>query len=142
MVCRICADARRFHVLAPLPPSLFMLLHLLSPFCPPLLCLPALPHPMSLIGDLKSFTAAKEKLIGWYHTGPKLGKNDLQIDELMARYTPNPCLCIIGTSCGSCFCLFIYFPCAQTQSQPPHARVLTAPPFNDTQDTLLVLSQM
>lgn len=38
---------------------------------------------------------AKEKLIGWYHTGPKLGKNDLLINDLMAKYTPNPCLCII-----------------------------------------------
>ena len=53
--------------------------------------------------------AAKEKLVGWYHTGPKLGKNDLQINDLMSKYTPNPCLCIIGMRghcrTNSCVCL-------------------------------------
>eukprot|EP00123_Amoebidium_parasiticum_P009310 comp19392_c0_seq1/m.22413 comp19392_c0_seq1/g.22413 ORF comp19392_c0_seq1/g.22413 comp19392_c0_seq1/m.22413 type:complete len:324 (-) comp19392_c0_seq1:238-1209(-) len=38
---------------------------------------------------------AKEKLVGWYHTGPKLRQNDLEINELLRRYTPSPCLCII-----------------------------------------------
>ncbi|CEJ94490.1 Putative 26S proteasome regulatory subunit rpn-8 [[Torrubiella] hemipterigena] len=38
---------------------------------------------------------AKEKLIGWYHSGPKLRASDLQINELFKRYTPNPLLVII-----------------------------------------------
>ncbi|KOS23100.1 26S proteasome regulatory subunit rpn-8 [Escovopsis weberi] len=38
---------------------------------------------------------AREKLIGWYHTGPKLRASDLQINELFKRYTPNPLLVII-----------------------------------------------
>lgn len=38
---------------------------------------------------------AREKLIGWYHSGPKLRVSDLQINELFKRYTPNPLLVII-----------------------------------------------
>lgn len=38
---------------------------------------------------------AKERLIGWYHSGPKLRASDLQINELFKRYTPNPLLVII-----------------------------------------------
>lgn len=35
------------------------------------------------------------KLIGWYHTGPKLRGSDLEINELFKRYTPHPLLVII-----------------------------------------------
>lgn len=38
---------------------------------------------------------AKEKLIGWYHSGPKLRSSDLEINELFKRYTPNPVLVIV-----------------------------------------------
>lgn len=38
---------------------------------------------------------AKERLIGWYHSGPKLRASDLQINELFKRYTPHPLLVII-----------------------------------------------
>ncbi|SCU78453.1 LAMI_0A04676g1_1 [Lachancea mirantina] len=39
---------------------------------------------------------AKEKLIGWYHSGPKLRSADLKINELFKRYTQkNPLLLII-----------------------------------------------
>lgn len=38
---------------------------------------------------------AREKLIGWYHSGPRLRASDLQINELFKRYTPNPLLVII-----------------------------------------------
>ncbi|EPE07712.1 26s proteasome regulatory subunit rpn-8 [Ophiostoma piceae UAMH 11346] len=38
---------------------------------------------------------AREKLIGWYHSGPKLRSSDLEINELFKRYTPNPLLVII-----------------------------------------------
>lgn len=38
---------------------------------------------------------AKEKMIGWYHSGPKLRKSDLEINELFKRYTPNPVLVVI-----------------------------------------------
>lgn len=38
---------------------------------------------------------AREKLVGWYHSGPKLRASDLEINELFKRYTPNPLLVII-----------------------------------------------
>ncbi|KAI8617876.1 26S proteasome regulatory subunit rpn-8 [Chytriomyces sp. MP71] len=38
---------------------------------------------------------AKEKMVGWYHTGPKLRPSDLEINELFKRYVPNPVLVII-----------------------------------------------
>ncbi|CAJ0586425.1 unnamed protein product, partial [Mesorhabditis spiculigera] len=39
--------------------------------------------------------AAKEKIVGWYHTGPKLHKNDIAISEQMKRFCPHPVLVII-----------------------------------------------
>uniref|UniRef100_A0A7E4VNM4 26S proteasome non-ATPase regulatory subunit 7 n=1 Tax=Panagrellus redivivus TaxID=6233 RepID=A0A7E4VNM4_PANRE len=39
--------------------------------------------------------AAKEKIVGWYHTGPKLSKNDIAINEQLKRFTPNPVLVIM-----------------------------------------------
>ena len=57
--------------------------------------------------------AAKEKIVGWYHTGPKLSKvcklylrsfsyfvfalfqNDIAINEQLKRFTQNPVLVII-----------------------------------------------
>ncbi|VDK51810.1 unnamed protein product [Cylicostephanus goldi] len=39
--------------------------------------------------------AAKEKIVGWYHTGPKLHKNDIAINEQMKRFVPHPVLVII-----------------------------------------------
>jgi len=37
----------------------------------------------------------REKLVGWYTTGPKIRPGDLQIDRLVRRYTPNPVMVII-----------------------------------------------
>ncbi|KAI6182903.1 Mov34/MPN/PAD-1 family protein [Aphelenchoides bicaudatus] len=39
--------------------------------------------------------AAKEKIVGWYHTGPKLCKNDIVINEQLKRFMPNPVLIVI-----------------------------------------------
>ncbi|KAI4464730.1 eukaryotic translation initiation factor 3 subunit f-related [Holotrichia oblita] len=38
---------------------------------------------------------AREKVVGWYHTGPKLHQNDIAINELIRRYCPNSTLVII-----------------------------------------------
>nr|CAG4651958.1 EOG090X08WI [Triops cancriformis] len=38
---------------------------------------------------------AKEKIVGWYHTGPKLHPNDVAINELIRRYCPNSVLVVI-----------------------------------------------
>ena len=48
------------------------------------------------MGDMFKKVNAREKLIGWYHTGPKLRASDLEINELFKRYTPNPLLVIIN----------------------------------------------
>ncbi|KAJ1955293.1 proteasome regulatory particle subunit [Linderina pennispora] len=45
--------------------------------------------------DMFKKVNAKEKLIGWYHNGPKLRSSDLQINELFKRYTANPVLVVI-----------------------------------------------
>lgn len=39
---------------------------------------------------------AKERIVGWYHTGPKLHPNDIRINELLKRFNPNSVLVIIG----------------------------------------------
>ena len=38
---------------------------------------------------------AKEQVVGWYHTGPKLHQNDILIDDLVRKYCPNSVLVII-----------------------------------------------
>ncbi|KLJ10132.1 26S proteasome regulatory subunit rpn-8 [Blastomyces silverae] len=47
------------------------------------------------MSDMFKKINAREKLIGWYHSGPKLRAADLEINELFKRYTPNPLLVII-----------------------------------------------
>lgn len=47
------------------------------------------------MGDMFKKVNAKEKLIGWYHTGPKLRASDLEINELFKKYTTNPLLLIV-----------------------------------------------
>ena len=33
--------------------------------------------------------SAREKIVGWYHTGPKLNANDMEINELVSKFNPN-----------------------------------------------------
>lgn len=47
------------------------------------------------MNDMFKKVNAREKLIGWYHSGPKLRASDLLINELFKKYTPNPLLVII-----------------------------------------------
>lgn len=47
------------------------------------------------MNDMFKKINAREKLIGWYHSGPKLRASDAEINELFKRYTPNPLLVII-----------------------------------------------
>ncbi|EFO27109.1 26S proteasome non-ATPase regulatory subunit 7 [Loa loa] len=39
--------------------------------------------------------AARERVVGWYHTGPKLCQNDIVINEQLKRFTCNPVLVVI-----------------------------------------------
>jgi len=41
---------------------------------------------------------AREKVVGWYSTGPKIRPPDIEINELMRRYTSDPVLCIIDVN--------------------------------------------
>ncbi|KAJ2857579.1 proteasome regulatory particle subunit [Coemansia erecta] len=45
--------------------------------------------------DMFKKVNAKEKVIGWYHSGPKLRSSDLQISELFKRYATNPVLVVV-----------------------------------------------
>ncbi|KAJ8303542.1 hypothetical protein KUTeg_019938 [Tegillarca granosa] len=45
--------------------------------------------------DVSNSFAAREKIVGWYHTGPKLHVNDTAINELIRRYCPNSVLVVI-----------------------------------------------
>lgn len=47
------------------------------------------------MGEMFKKINAKEKLIGWYHSGPKLKPSDLKINDLFKKYTPNPLLLIV-----------------------------------------------
>ena len=38
---------------------------------------------------------SKEKIIGWYSTGPDIKKNDIQINEILRRYNSSPVFVII-----------------------------------------------
>jgi 26S proteasome regulatory subunit N8 len=38
---------------------------------------------------------AKEKVVGWYHTGPKLHPSDIQINERLKNFCSNPILVIV-----------------------------------------------
>jgi len=40
----------------------------------------------------------KERMVGWYSTGPKIKPSDLSIHELFRRYTPEPLLCIMDVN--------------------------------------------
>lgn len=52
-------------------------------------------HYHEAMNDLFKKVNAKERIVGWYHTGPKLKASDLQINELFKKYTPQPVLVVI-----------------------------------------------
>jgi len=39
---------------------------------------------------------AREKIVGWYHTGPRLNRNDIAVNDLIRAYNPNAVLVIIN----------------------------------------------
>lgn len=45
-------------------------------------------------GLMRCFVAS-ERIMGWYHSGPKLRASDLEINQVLRRYVPNPVLVII-----------------------------------------------
>merc|ERR1712066_1121860 len=41
---------------------------------------------------------AKERVVGWYHTGPELHHSDTEINDIFKKYTPNSVLCVVETT--------------------------------------------
>jgi len=41
---------------------------------------------------------ARENVVGWYSTGPRIREADLAVNELFRKYTPNPALVIIDVA--------------------------------------------
>ena len=41
---------------------------------------------------------SREKIIGWYSTGPDIKKNDIEINEILRRYNTSPCFVVIRVS--------------------------------------------
>merc|ERR1711970_1562899 len=41
---------------------------------------------------------AKERIVGWYHTGPELHASDTEINDIFKKYTPNSVLCVVETT--------------------------------------------
>lgn len=46
--------------------------------------------------DLYYKVSCKEKIVGWYHSGPKLCKSDLEITKAVAQYTKAPILAVVN----------------------------------------------
>ena len=51
----------------------------------------------SLVGAVRSSlcAAAKETVVGWYSTGPKVREADLDIHEMIGNYVASPVLVVI-----------------------------------------------
>ena len=47
------------------------------------------------MNDMFKKVNAREKLIGWYHSGPKLRASDLEINELLKRFIARPVMVIV-----------------------------------------------
>ncbi|TDL27332.1 Mov34-domain-containing protein [Rickenella mellea] len=44
---------------------------------------------------------ARERMIGWYHSGPKLRASDLEINDLFKRFIPRPVMVIVDVRPGA-----------------------------------------
>jgi 26S proteasome regulatory subunit N8 len=52
------------------------------------------------MAELFKKVSAKERPVGWYHTGGKLRVSDLRINELFLKYCPAPVLVVIDPTCS------------------------------------------
>lgn len=52
-------------------------------------------HDFTLLTFLANLSIAREKLIGWYHTGPRLRASDQDINDLMKQFIPRPVMVIV-----------------------------------------------
>lgn len=47
------------------------------------------------MGDMFKKINARERVVGWYHLGPKLRPSDLKINEVLRRYCSDPLLLVV-----------------------------------------------
>lgn len=50
---------------------------------------------VAYLGDASNIPVAKERPIGFYHTGPQLRSSDLDISERLKRFMPRPVMVIV-----------------------------------------------
>jgi len=50
------------------------------------------------MGQMFKKVNARENVVGWYSTGPRIRPGDLAVNELFRKYTPNPALVIIDVA--------------------------------------------
>ena len=70
-------------------------------------CMPSSVVCAAGISDVAALlTAARERIVGWYSTGPRLREADLDITELLANYCETPLLviCEVQVTAGCCLC--------------------------------------
>lgn len=53
------------------------------------------PEPARQLLYLRLTTTARERMIGWYHTGPKLRASDLEINDLFKKFIARPVMVIV-----------------------------------------------
>ncbi|PJF16524.1 Mov34-domain-containing protein [Paramicrosporidium saccamoebae] len=62
---------------------------------------------------------AKERPVGWYHSGPKLRASDVKIHTTLREYCTSPVLCIIDAKCSGGMPVQAYHALQEDPSQPP-----------------------
>jgi 26S proteasome regulatory subunit N8 len=61
---------------------------------------------------------AKERPVGWYHSGPKLRASDVKIHTTLREYCASPVLCIIDATCNGGMPVQAYHALQEDPSQP------------------------
>lgn len=59
-------------------------------------------HLHASLFDLFYKVSHKLKIMGWYHTGPKMYENDLEITKSLVSFVKSPFLVIINVHLGNC----------------------------------------
>lgn len=52
------------------------------------------------MAELCKKISAKERPVGWYHTGGKLRSSDLRINEILQNYCQAPVLVVVDPTCS------------------------------------------
>lgn len=69
---------------------------------------------------------AKERILGWYSTGPRLREADLDINDLMSQFCDDPVLVICDIQVAAMILFFVSTCCLCTRP-PPQPREMGLP---------------